>query len=225
MASRTRRRAGLHARRQIRPLHVAARRRQQPAHAALHGARGGRAHDALPIPYASRAAYSPDGKTIAYNPNNPAHLQWKRYRGGLVSKVWLYDVATHAIERIPQPATRCNDVDPMWLGGALYLRSDRDGEFNVYAYDAKSKSLERLTDHKDFPVLNAAAAAGHIVYEQAGTLHLLDLASKKTTDLAITVAGDLLETRPRWAKGAKWIRGATLPPPARAPRSSSGARS
>jgi tricorn protease len=167
---------------------------------------------ALPIPYASRAAYSPDGKTIAYNPNNPAHLQWKRYRGGLVSKVWLFDVASNAIDRVPQPATRCNDVEPMWLGGALYLRSDRDGEFNLYAYDAGSKTLPRLTDHKDFPVLGAAAAAGRIVYEQAGTLHLLDPAAKKTTDLSITVAGDLLETRPRWAKGAKWIRGATLSP-------------
>ena len=167
---------------------------------------------ALPIPYASRAAYSPDGKTIAYNPNNPAHLQWKRYRGGLVSKVWLFDVASSAIDRVPQPATRCNDVDPMWLGGTLYVRSDRDGEFNLYAYDAGSKTLTRLTDHKDFPVLNAAAAAGRIVYEQAGTLHLFDPAAKKTTDLAITVAGDLLETRPRWAKGAKWIRDAALSP-------------
>ncbi|MCM3875092.1 MAG: hypothetical protein NEA02_01590 [Thermoanaerobaculia bacterium] len=167
---------------------------------------------ALPIPHASRAAYSPDGRTIAYNPNNPAHLQWKRYRGGLVSKVWLFDVASNAIDRVPQPAARCNDADPMWLGGTLYLRSDRDGEFNLYAYDAKAKSLTRLTDHRDFPVLNAAAAAGRIVYEQAGTLHLLDPAAKKTTDLAISVAGDLLETRPRWAKGAKWIREAALSP-------------
>src|SRR5664280_1079416 len=61
---------------------------------------------ALPIPYASRAAYSPDGKTIAYNPNNPAHLQWKRYRGGLVSKVWLFDVASNAIARVPCPPKR-----------------------------------------------------------------------------------------------------------------------
>ena len=165
---------------------------------------------ALPIPYASRAAYSPDGKTIAYNPNNPAHLQWKRYRGGLVSKVWLFDVASNAIDRVPQPATRCNDVDPMWLGGVLFFRSDRDGEFNLYVYDAGSKTPTRLTDYKDFPVLSAAAAAGRIVYEQAGTLHVLDPASKKTTDLAIAVAGDLLETRLRWAKGAKWIRGAAL---------------
>ena len=167
---------------------------------------------ALPIPYASRAAYSPDGKTIAYDPNNPAFLQWKRYRGGEVSRVWLVDMATHALEKVPQPATRCNDADPMWLGAALYLRSDRDGEFNLYSYDSGSKTLTRLTDYTDFPVLGAAAAAGRIVFEQAGTLHLFDPASRKTTDLAITVAGDLLGTRPRWAKGAKWIRGAALSP-------------
>ena len=64
-----RRRAGLHARRQVRPLHLAARRRQQPARAALHGARRGRPRDAPPDPVRDRAAYSPDGKTIAYNPN------------------------------------------------------------------------------------------------------------------------------------------------------------
>ena len=173
---------------------------------------GGGLETPLPIPYANRAAYSADGKTIAYNPNAPRHLQWKRYRGGTVSRVWLFDVVTNAIDRVPQPATRCNDADPMWLGGTLFFRSDRDGEFNLYAFDATSKALTRLTDYKDFPVLNAAAAAGRIVFEQAGTLHLFDPASKKTTDLPIAVAGDLLETRPRWAKGAKWIRGAALSP-------------
>jgi len=173
---------------------------------------GGGLETPLPIPYANRAAYSADGKTIAYSPNAPRHLQWKRYRGGTVSRVWLFDVVTNAIDRVPQPATRCNDADPMWLGGTLFFRSDRDGEFNLYAFDATSKALTRLTDYKDFPVLNAAAAAGRIVFEQAGTLHLFDPASKKTTDLPIAVAGDLLETRPRWAKGAKWIRGAALSP-------------
>jgi tricorn protease len=181
---------------------------------------------ALPIPYANRAAYSPDGKTIAYNPNNPAFLQWKRYRGGLVSKVWLYDVASHAIERVPQPASRCNDADPMWLDGpagtTLAVRSDRDGEFNLYATERagadakdpskKNLSLTPLTRYTDFPVLNASAAAGRIVFEQAGTLHLYDASTKKVTDLSITVPGDLLETRPRWAKGAKWIRGAAISP-------------
>lgn len=166
----------------------------------------------LPIPHAHRAVFSPDGKTIAYTPNAPRHLQWKRYRGGTVSRIWLYDVATHAVVKVPQPEGRCNDLNPAWVGGTLYLTSDRDGEFNVYAFDAKAGTLAKVTSHDDFPVLAAASAAGKVVYEQAGLLHLLDPATKKSTDLPITVNADLLETRPRWAKGAKWVRDASLSP-------------
>ena len=166
----------------------------------------------LPIPNADRAVFSPDGKTIAYTPNSPRHLQWKRYRGGTVSRIWLYDVATHEVVKVPQPEGRCNDLNPAWLGGTLYLTSDRDGEFNVYSFDPKAKALAKLTTHDDFPVLHAAAANGKVVYEQAGLLHLLDPATKKAAPLAITVNGDLLETRPRWAKGAKWVRDASLSP-------------
>src|SRR5262249_10238338 len=35
----------------------------------------------LPVPHASRAAYSPAGERIAYNPLAPAYSQWKHYRG------------------------------------------------------------------------------------------------------------------------------------------------
>lgn len=166
----------------------------------------------LPIPHAARAVFSPDGKTIAYTPNAPRHLQWKRYRGGTVSRIWLYDVATHAVVKVPQPAGRCNDLNPAWVGTTLYLTSDRYGEFNVYSFDAKTSTLAKVTSHDDFPVLHAASAAGKIVYEQAGLLHLLDPGTKKASPLPITVNADLLETRPRWAKGAKWVRDASLSP-------------
>ncbi len=78
------------------------------------------------------------GKTIAYTPNRPMHLQWKRYRGGTVSRIWLYDVATHAVVKVPQPEGRCNDLTPAWVGETIYLTSDRDGEFNDDAFDAKA---------------------------------------------------------------------------------------
>src|SRR6202162_3545127 len=68
----------------------------------------------LPIPHADRASYSPEGKRIAYNPLSPRFLQWKRYRGGAVSQVWIYDVATHAVEKVPQPEGRANDASPSW---------------------------------------------------------------------------------------------------------------
>ena len=78
------------------------------------------------------------------------------------------------IQHVPQPAGRCNDTDPMWVDGKIYFRSDRDGEFNLYSYDPASKKVTRLTNHSDFPIVNASAGGGKIVYEQAGYVHLFD---------------------------------------------------
>ncbi len=167
---------------------------------------------ALPIPHASRASYSADGTRIAYNPLNPAHQQWKRYRGGSAATITIYDPRTHATERIAQPATRANDVDPQWLDTALVFRSDRDGEFNIYRYDPASKQVARLTAHEDFPVLGISAAAGRIAYEQAGYLHLYDVASKQARKLTIGIGADLVDLRPRFAKGAEWIRSLSVSP-------------
>jgi len=51
-----------------------------------------------------------------------------------------------------------------------------------------------------------------VIFEQAGYLHLLDPATSKTARLKIGVAADLVETRPRFVKGAKYVRNVTLSP-------------
>ncbi len=166
----------------------------------------------LPIPNAARATYSPDGSRIAYNPIAGRYQQWKDYRGGTIQRLWLYDTKSHAIEKVPQPKEGSNDTDPMWIGGTVYFRSDRAGEFNLFAYDTQSRQVRPLTTHTDFPVLNAASGGGRIAYEQAGVLHVLDPKAGKATRLTIGVASDLRETRARYARGARWIRDATLSP-------------
>ena len=168
--------------------------------------------ETLPIPNAARATYSPDGQRIAYNPIAPRHQQWKQYRGGTVSRLWLYNTRGHAIEKVPQPASRSNDVDPVWLGDSVFFRSDRNGEFNVFAYDTKTKQVRQVTRHTDLPVLNVSAGAGRIVYEQAGVLHVLDPQSGNSRRLSIGVTSDLREIRPRFVRGARWIRDAALSP-------------
>jgi len=173
---------------------------------------GGGIEEALPIPNAARATYSPDGQRIAYNPIAGRYQQWKQYRGGTVSRLWLYDRKSHAIDKVPQPETRSNDTDPMWIGDTVYFRSDRSGEFNVFAYDTKSKQVRQITKHTDFPVLSASNGANRIVYEQAGVLHVLDPQSGASKKLSIGVASDLRELRPRFVKGARWIRDAALSP-------------
>ena len=96
-------------------------------------------------------------------------------------------------EDAAQPAGRCNDLDPNWVGDAIYFRSDRDGDYNVYAFDTKTKNISRLTNYDDFPVLDIGAGGGKLIYEQAGYLHLFDAQKKEDTRLKIGLATDLVE--------------------------------
>jgi tricorn protease len=166
----------------------------------------------LPIPSASSAAISPDGKTVAYVPLREAFRAWKRYRGGTTARVMLLDLASMQVEQVPQPAERANDTQPMWIGNSLYFLSDRNGEFNLFRFDRGSKAVEQVTTFSDFPVLNASAGDGSIAFEQSGYIHLLDPATKQSRRVRIGVATDLAETRPRFAKGAKYVRNFSLSP-------------
>lgn len=166
----------------------------------------------LKIPSGFKASYSPDGTRMAYTPLYEAFLQWKHYRGGTVSKIWIYKFSDHSVEQIPQPEGRCNDTDPMWIGDKIYFNSDRNGEFNLFSYDLKSKEIKQLTQHEDFPVLNASAGGGKIIYERAGYLHLHDFKTGQSKKLTIGVAADLQDVRPRYVKGFRYIRNASISP-------------
>ncbi|HEX9981712.1 MAG TPA: PDZ domain-containing protein [Thermoanaerobaculia bacterium] len=166
----------------------------------------------LPIPHAFKATYSPDGKRMVYLPLSEPFRQWKNYRGGTASRLMVFDLASYGVEQIPQPKGRSNDTDPMWIGDKVYFRSDRDGEFNLYSFDPASKAIVRLTSFNDFPVMAATDGNGKIIFEQAGYLHLFDPATRKTSRLKVGVAADLAELRPRFVKGAKYVRNWSLSP-------------
>jgi tricorn protease len=166
----------------------------------------------LPIPNGVQGCFSSDGGQIAYTPLADRSQQWKHYRGGTNSRICIYRRLDHQIEQIPQPEGRANDLDPNWVGQTIYFRSDRNGEYNLFSYDVKTKAVKQLTAHADFPVLHVSAGGGRVVYEQAGYLHLFDPATSKSTRLRIAVALDLVEARPRFVKGAKYIRDAGVSP-------------
>ncbi len=166
----------------------------------------------LPIPNASKAAFSPNGDRLAYTPLAEAMAQWKNYRGGRASRIWLYDRDDHEVVQVPQPAGRSNDTDPMWMGGTVYFTSDRNGEFNLFSFDEASNQVTQLTEYEDFPVLNASAGGEVIIYEQAGYLNTLDPSTGEGTRLRVAAAADLQEVRPRWATGGRYIRNAHISP-------------
>jgi tricorn protease len=169
-------------------------------------AKGGAIEEPLKIPHAFRATYSPDGSRIAYNPLYEAFTQWKNYRGGTVSTISIYRLSDNSVEKLPQPEGRCNDAKPVWIGDTIYFRSDRNGEFNIFGYDLKTKAIRQITRHQDFPVIDLSGGAGQIIYEQAGYLHILDPKKGQSKKLTIGVTADLVETRSRFVKGFRYIR-------------------
>jgi tricorn protease len=166
----------------------------------------------LPLPSVFKASVSPDGRFIAYNPQREAFRQWKNYRGGTASRIWIYSTDDHSVDEIPQPEGRSNDIDAAWIGETIYFLSDRNGEFNLFSYDRSSGEMQQLTFHDDYPILDARTGGGVVVYEQAGALHLFDPAAGTSTRLKVGVAADLHETRPRFASGNDFIREADISP-------------
>ena len=166
----------------------------------------------LPIPNAYHATWSPDGQRLAYTPLREVFNQWKHYRGGTHSRIWLINLSDYAVEEIPQPTGGANDTRPLWVGDKVYFRSDRDGEFNLYVYNTTDKTVQQLTHFTDFPVLSLGADDKHIIFEQAGYLHLYDLATGRHSKLTIGIATDLLELRPRYVKGERYIRSMGISP-------------
>lgn len=166
----------------------------------------------LPIPWGFEASYSPDGEYIAYTPVRDATAQWKHYRGGTHSRIWVYRVKDHEVVEIPQPKDRCNDMDPNWIGNTIYFRSDRNGEYNVFTYDLGTKEIKQQTQFKDFPVLDIAVGGGKLIFEQAGYLHTMVPGQSTTSRLPVGIATDSVEARARFAKGSKYVRGASVSP-------------
>ncbi len=164
------------------------------------------------LPFANKLTYSPNGEFIAYIPYGEVYNEWKNYRGGTHTEVWIFSKQTKITIKVPQPAGGCNDTDPFWIGDNIYFRSDRNGEFNLFSYDTKAKDVVQLTSYNDFPILNIGADNKRIIYEQAGKLHIFDTGSKNITSLKIVIKTDLKEVRPRYSSNPRFIRSADISP-------------
>lgn len=170
----------------------------------------------LPVPLGNDADVAPDGGTVAYAVMPPmmfrSLMQWKGYRGGSVSRIVMASLDDWAVREVPQPQERSNDLNPMWIGGALYFNSDRAGEFNLFRLDPQTQRVERLTFYDDFPVVNANSGDGVIIFDQAGRLHVFDPATDEVTTLHVAVNSDLREARPRWVSDPKYVHAVSPSP-------------
>ena len=153
----------------------------------------------VPLVRANEGSYSPDGSRLAYVPVVQWQRAWKRYRGGQTKPIWIARLADSHIEaKIPRDNS--NDSNPLWVGDTIYFLSDRNGPVTLFAYDTRSKKVAQVVKNDGLDLKSASAGPDAIVYEQFGSLHLLDLKSHQVRKLEITISGDLAEVRPHFVK-------------------------
>ena len=169
----------------------------------------------IPLPVGFEAAYAPDGKQIAYVPLSRAFTSWKRYRGGRTTPIWIADLDTSRVVKVPRDNS--NDYCPMWTGGKVWFLSDREGMVTLFSYDPSSKKVTRAAENKGLDFKSASAAQDAIVIEQLGALHIYDLKNGKLSPLNVTVSADVAAIRPRFERiGARLSKGSISPTGARA---------
>jgi len=164
----------------------------------------------LPLSQAEEGAFSPDGSHIAYVPYFQWEPNWKHYRGGQTTPLWIADLADSSIVKVPRSGS--NDHNPLWIGDKVYFLSDRNGPVTLFEYDSRSQEVKQLIKNDGFDIKSASAGPGGIVYEQFGAIFLYDLHSGKSKRLNITVNGDMPQVRPRFDKVDKEIENAQISP-------------
>jgi tricorn protease len=157
---------------------------------------------ALPLPMAFSGKFSADGKYFAYSPvsggsafNYANYVAWRNYRGGLASSVWIADMATLDVVKVPRE--RANDFNPMWVDKQVYFLSDRNGPVSLFRYDPATKAVSEAVKNDGADIRSASAGPGGIVYDRFGELFLYDTASGKTQPVSVDVSADLPDVRLR----------------------------
>ncbi len=164
----------------------------------------------LPIPYGANGTISLDGTWLAYTLHTRDARTWKRYRGGMATDIWLFNLKDNSSRKITD--WEGTDTLPMWHGEKVYYLSDAGPEhrLNVWVYDTQTRQRRQITSFADYDVKWPAigpgpGGRGAIVFQHGADLRVLDLASGESRVVEITIPGDRPQLRPQRQNAADLI--------------------
>ncbi|HEX9653349.1 MAG TPA: S41 family peptidase [bacterium] len=165
----------------------------------------------LSMPSSGAGDFSPDGSKIAYSPLFRDFRTWKRYQGGWAQDLYIFDIKTHEAQKIA--ASVRSERDPMWIGGTIYFTSDRDGTYNLFAFDIGTTEVRQLTQSATWDVRwPSSDNRSQVVYELDGELQVFDVTTQEDRRISIIVPDDGLARRPSRYSAEKNIEDFELSP-------------
>ena len=157
----------------------------------------------LPLPTGGFCSYSPDGKQLAFNRIFRQFRARKYYHAGMADDVWIYDFASKQTIDITNDTTQ--SIEPMWAGNKIYFLSDREHTMNLFCYDLTTKAIRKVTNYNDYDIKFASLGNNAIVWERAGYLWKMDLATEQVTQIHVDLIDDDLFSRSELIDASKYI--------------------
>jgi tricorn protease len=133
-------------------------------------------------------SFSPDGKQIVIDRVQRWDVEWRHYRGGQNTPLVILNLADQSEKLLPYESTI--DIKPLWLGNTIYFLSDRDWTSNIWSYTPASGELTQVTRFTGSDIKWLGGFGNKLTFERDGYLHILDLTSNDSKQLAITITGD-----------------------------------
>ena len=148
----------------------------------------------LPLPEGGWCSWSPDGKQLAYNRVMREFRTWKYYRGGMADDIWIWNPDRKTVENVTNNVAQ--DIFPMWVGDEIFFASDRDMTMNIFVYNTKTRTTEKVTNFTDYDVKFPSTNGKMIVFEQAGWIWKLDPATRQVQKINISISAENIYARP-----------------------------
>ena len=175
---------------------------------------------ALPVPYGTVSSIDATGTWLAYTPRSRDGRTWKRYRGGLATDIWLFNLNDKTSKKVTD--WEGTDTQPMWSNGKLYYMSDagKNHRMNIWSLDPKGGKPKQITFHDQddikWPSMGpGVSGGGEIVYQIGHNLNLVNLESGETHSVEVTVPGERFNRRPRQVDASAFIAGWDVSPTAK----------
>ena len=164
----------------------------------------------LIMPRVANGEFNADASRFAYRMNLPWESEFRHYRGGQNLPIWIMDMATYELEKVPWDGSI--DNKPTWIGDEVYFLSDRDTVSNIWSYNIASKQLRQRTFYTDFDTKHVQSGDGKLILENGGFLYVLDPGSDTPGKVNISIAADLPWARPQWVDVSRNIQSAFISP-------------